>query len=322
MSGPDAVDGVAPSPTSRGRWLVVARIAFLVAAIGFGWLWLRDDWDDVVAAFASVGPASWARALIEVLLGLLITGFVWTLGLRRFGHDVPTGAALSVFFVGQLGKYIPGSVWSLGAQAQMATRYGVPPRTTVVAGLVFLGWNVVTAVLVTAVGALRGYVDLPVSTWVLVLAAVAALVCLTLPVVNAAGSWAAGEGRRLALSWRDCILVAVALTVTWLLYGMALYAVSPGLSNSEYYYPREYGPGAATVAFTAAYAVGVLVVLAPAGLGAREAILTLLLTPFLGVAGAAAAALLTRVVHTVADFFMAGAAWVLGRGSAHATPPE
>lgn len=301
---------------------MVARVAFLLAAVGFGWLWLRDDWDDVVAAVASVGPASWARALIEVLLGLLLTGFVWTLGLRRFGHDVPKGAALSVFFVGQLGKYIPGSVWSLGAQAQMATRYGVPPRTTVVAGLVFLGWNVVTAVLVTALGALRGLVDLPVPGWLLIVAAMAALACLTPRVVNAAGSWAAGEGRRLVLGGGDCILVTVALMTTWLLYGMALYAVSPGLSNSEYYYPDDYGPGAAMVAFTAAYAVGVLVVLAPAGLGAREAILTLLLTPFLGVAGAAAAALLTRVVHTVADFSMAGAAWVLGRGSARPTPPE
>ena len=178
-----------------------------------------------------------------MLLGLLLTGFVWTLGLRRFGHDVPMGAALSVFFVGQLGKYIPGSVWSLGAQAQMATRYGVPARTTVVAGLVFLGWNVVTAVLVTAVGALRGSVDLAVPGWLLVVAAVAALVCLTPRVVNAVGSWAAGDGRRLALTWGDCILVAVALMMTWLLYGLALYAVSPGLSSSEYYYPRRVRTG-------------------------------------------------------------------------------
>ena len=315
MSAPDAEGGAAaPPPPSRGRWLVVARVAFLVAAVAFGWLWLRDDWDDVVAAAASVGPAAWARALLEVLVGLVLTGFVWQVGLRRFGHDVPLGAALSVFFVGQLGKYIPGSVWSLGAQAQMATRYGVPARTTVVAGLAFLGWNVVTAVLVTAVGGLRGLVDLPLPTWLLVVAVVVALVCMTPPVVNAAGSWAAGAGRRLALAWTDCGLVVAALLTTWVLYGLALYSVSPGLGDGVRY-SGAYGPGAAVVAFTAAYAVGVVVILAPAGLGAREVVLTLLLTPFLGVAGAAAAALLTRVVHTIADFVMAGAAWLLGRGS-------
>jgi len=315
VSGPDAVDGAAPSPTSRGRWLVVARIAFLVAAIGFGWLWLRDDWDDVVAAMQSVNVGSLAWALLAVLAGLLLTGLVWGRCLRRFGHDVPAAAAMSVFFVGQLGKYIPGSVWSLGAQAQMATRYGVPPRTTVAAGLVFLGWNVATALFVTSAGVLVRSID-EFPWWTGLIGVVAALALMTPRVVNAAGSWAAGGGRRLALTAADCVLLGFLLLCTWYLYGVALHAVSPDHN------PYEYSSSTAAVAFTAAYAVGVLVVLAPAGLGAREAVLTLLLTPFLGVAGAAAAALLTRVVHTVADFFMAGAAWVLGRGSARATLRE
>lgn len=294
---------------TRGRWLVVARIAFLIAVVGFGWLWLREDWDDVVAAMRSVSAASVAWALLLVLAGLVLTGFVWVRGLLRFGHDVPLPPALSVFFVGQLGKYIPGSVWSLGAQAQMATRYGVPARTTVAAGLVFLGWNVVTAAAVTAVGVLLGAIP-ALPRWLGAVVLVASLVCMAPRVVNAAGSWAAGTGRRLALTARDCVLIAVLLLATWSLYGLALRAVSPPASGAAY------GVGDAMVAFTAAYAVGVLVILAPAGLGAREAVLTLLLTPFLGVGGAAAAALLTRLVHTAADFSIAGAAWLLGRRSA------
>jgi uncharacterized membrane protein YbhN (UPF0104 family) len=297
------------APSSRGRWLVVARIAFLIAVVGFGWLWLRDDWDDVVAAMREVSPAAVALSLVLVLGGLVLTGFVWVRCLRRFGHDVPLPPALSVFFVGQLGKYIPGSVWSLGAQAQMATRYGVPARTTVAAGLVFLGWNVVTAGAVTSMGVLLGAIP-AVPRWVGAIGLVVSLVCMTPRVVGAAGSWAAGGGRRLALTARDCALIAALLLVTWALYGLALHAVSPGSAGTSY------GVGDAMVAFTAAYAVGVLVILAPAGLGAREAVLTLLLTPFLGVGGAAAAALLTRLVHTAADFSIAGAAWLLGRRAA------
>ena len=320
MSGPGDVSEPDTPGTSRGRWLVAARIVFLVAAVGFGWLWLRNDWDDVVAALATVGPVSWARSLLAVLVGLLLTGFVWQRGLRRFGHAVPVGAALSIFFVGQLGKYIPGSVWSLGAQAQMATRYAVPPRTTVVAGLVFLGWNVVTAVLVTALGVLRGYADLAVPAWLLLVAVVASLVCMTPPVVNAAGSWVAGAGRRLALAWVDClVLAAPARHLVPVRAGPLLRVARAQRRRARH--SGAYATGNAVVAFTAAYAVGVLVVLAPAGLGAREVVLTLLLTPFLGVAGAAAAALLTRVVHTVADFSMAGAAWALARGSGRPAPP-
>jgi len=304
VSDDDGAAGAAPAG-SRARWLVAARIAFLVAVVAFGWLWLREDWDDVVAAMREVSIAALALALVLVLAGLVLTGFVWVRCLRRFGHDVPLAPALSVFFVGQLGKYIPGSVWSLGAQAQMAVRYGVPARTTVAAGLVFLGWNVVTAGFVTSVGVLvGGIVDLP--RWLGALGLVVSVGCMVPALVNAAGSWAAGGGRRLALTLRDCAAVVVLLLVTWSLYGVALHAVSPDAGPA-------YSIGAAMVAFTAAYAVGVLVILAPAGLGAREAVLTLLLTPFLGVGGAAAAALLTRLVHTAADFSIAGAAWLLGR---------
>lgn len=289
----------------RGRWLVAARIAFLVAVVAFGWLWLRGEWDAVLAALREVSPASVVASLLLVLAGLVLTGFVWLRCLRRFGHDVPLRPALSVFFVGQLGKYIPGSVWSLGAQAQMATRYAVPARTTVAAGLVFLGWNVVTAGFVASIGVLAGAIS-AVPVWLGVVGLVVSVVCATPPVVNAVGSWAAGEGRRLELGVRDCAAVVALLLVTWAAYGAALFVVSPGGGAT-------YRPFDAMAVFTAAYAVGVLVILAPAGLGAREAVLTVLLTPFLGVGGAAAAALLTRLVHTAADFAIAGAAWLLGR---------
>lgn len=291
---------------SRGGWLVVARVVFLVAVVGFGWLWLRDDWADVVAAMREVSAGSVVASLLLVLVGLALTGVVWVRCLTRFGQEVPLAPAMSVFFVGQLGKYIPGSVWSLGAQAQMATRYGVPARTTVAAGLVFLGWNVVTAGFVTSVGVLAGSIP-AVPLWAGVLGIVLALLGMAPPVVNAAGSWVAGDGRRLRLTLRDCAVVAALLLVTWFLYGRALFAVSPPGTATTY------SAGIAMVAFTAAYAVGVLVVLAPAGLGAREAVLTVVLTPFLGVGGAAAAALLTRLVHTAADFAIAGAAWLVGR---------
>ncbi len=66
-------------------------------------------------------------------------------------------------------------------------------------------------------------------------------------------------------------------------------------------------------AFALAYAVGVVVVLAPAGVGARDALLVLLLTPLLGVADATALALLARVVHTAADGTMAAGWWYAAR---------
>ena len=58
-----------------------------------------------------------------------------------------------------------------------------------------------------------------------------------------------------------------------------------------------------------------VVVFAPAGLGAREAVFVLLLAPIVGVAEATALALLARVVHTGADALMAAGWWLAARRS-------
>ena len=57
--------------------------------------------------------------------------------------------------------------------------------------------------------------------------------------------------------------------------------------------------------FAAAYVVGVAVVVAPAGVGAREVTLVALLSPAVGLATATAVALVTRVLHTAADLTLA-----------------
>ena len=89
--------------------------------------------------------------------------------------------------------------------------------------------------------------------------------------------------------------------LAWIAYAVALVLLSPGLPWQDV--------AAFDGAFALAYAVGVVVAVAPAGGGAREALFVLLLTPLLGVAPATALALLARVVHTVADGLMAAGCW-------------
>jgi len=75
---------------------------------------------------------------------------------RRFGLDaaLPVAAANRVFFLGQLGKYLPGSVWSFLAQADLATRHKVT-RKAVLAG------SVLGAALSVGVGLALAIVFLP-----------------------------------------------------------------------------------------------------------------------------------------------------------------
>jgi uncharacterized membrane protein YbhN (UPF0104 family) len=73
-----------------------------------------------------------------------------------------------------------------------------------------------------------------------------------------------------------------------------------------------------TAAFALAWVVGLLVVIAPAGAGPREAALVLALAPVLSSADALLVALVSRVLMVVADAGAAGVAALLAR---HGGPP-
>jgi hypothetical protein len=109
-------------------------------------------------------------------------------------------------------------------------------------------------------------------------------------------------GAAVAFGWRDLAAALGLMAVAWSAYACALVLLAPGRQWSA-----VVGLGGA---FAAAYAVGVVVILAPAGLGAREGVFVLLAEPVVGIPAAAALALLARLVHTVADLLLAAGSWL------------
>jgi hypothetical protein len=102
----------------------------------------------------------------------------WRALLAGLGSPLPLPAAIRVMFVGQLGKYLPGAVWALAAQVELARDYDVPRRRSATASLVGMAVTLV-------VGLIAAGVTLPLVSahavgrywWVLAIAPLAAL-CL------------------------------------------------------------------------------------------------------------------------------------------------
>jgi len=286
------------------RWLDVARWVFLGAVLAFAWWGLHDRTDEVVDAVTATSAWRIVVSGVLVVVGIAVTSTAWLRLLAAYGRELPPGEGRAVFFVGQLGKYIPGAVWSMGAHAQLARKHEVPVRTTVSTSLVFLGVNLATAGLVAASAALVGASSVDVPRWVLVAVLAVGVAGLSPWVVNLCGSLISG-GDPLALTHGGVARVVLLQGVTWACYGGAMLLLAPDPS------PRVFA--AAAGAFATAYAVGVLVVLAPAGLGARDVTLIALLAPVTGLTSATAIALLTRVLHTGGDLGLALMAWAWAR---------
>ena len=279
-------------------WLLWAgRVLFLLAVAWFIWWGLRGRGEAVRHALGRTSLGGLALGLVLVLLGLLATGLLWRRLLAAFGHRIAVADALAIFFVGQLGKYLPGSVWSFGAQAERASRVDVPVRTTLAASLVFLGVNVVTATGLGFAVVLATPLDVALPTWLCVLAVVAAVVALSPYVVNRLAGWVAGPAAPLRLTLTAMLPVLGLMLAAWAAYAAATVAVLP--------HPTARTGAALVGAFLLAYAAGVVIVLAPAGLGAREATFVLVAAPVAGVATATSVALVTRLLLTAGDVLWA-----------------
>ncbi len=107
-------DDDAPSLRCRGargcspRPSTVLGVLIVVVAFGFVARQVVADWDEVREALAD---ASWgwvAVAFVLAALGMASIGWTWPDVFALLGVSVPRLRAVGWYFVGELGKYLPG----------------------------------------------------------------------------------------------------------------------------------------------------------------------------------------------------------------------
>src|SRR5690606_35487272 len=137
---------VAASPRAWVGALLGARLAWRPLPAGRGARLPR--WDEVAAGFRELTPAMVAASLAAVLGALLGAMLTWRTLLADLGTRLPVRSAARVFFVGQLGKYIPGTVWPLIAQMEMGRDLGVPRARSAAAFFLMMPVQLATGLLV------------------------------------------------------------------------------------------------------------------------------------------------------------------------------
>jgi glycosyltransferase 2 family protein len=279
----------------------VLRIGFVAVALLLLAWGLQSRWDGVRAALVDMGPLSVAGSLATALVGLFCSALCWRALLADLGSPLTTRPAVRVFFLSQIGKYLPGSVWPFLAQMELGRDLGVPRRRSAVAGMVFVALHTLTG-LVVAAGMLPLVSPEAVRRYAWALLAVpVGLVALHPRVLNPAINRVLRLARRPTLDTplhgRGLLRASAWLLVMWMWYGLSvlLLATPLGVQHGQQVF------FVATGAYALSWAAGFLVVVAPAGLGIREAVIVLTLSRVLPVADATAVAAVSRVVQTAGD---------------------
>ena len=257
-------DSVPVGAGGRSRWLTAAVLA-LVA--GFFVATLVASWNDVISVNWRLRPGLFALACVLLAVSYALVACLWSLALgRAAGTRVVVG--VRIWFLSNLARYVPGNVWSYVGAVELARREGVARPTT-------LAVMALTQVLSVGVALLVG---LPVLVAERARLGRPALLG-TVVVLAAAGLAALFRRRLLALARRrlpgfdPAGLTPSAGTVVLLVVGYAAYWVVTGLAFAALVASLASLAAAdvplVVAAYAAAYAVGFLALLTPAGLGVR-----------------------------------------------------
>lgn len=256
---------------------------------------LARGWDGVAVMLRRVSLADIAASIGLTVAAKAMLAQNARLAAARNGVALDYTTAVRLYNLSQLGKYLPGSIWQFVGRAAAYRRLGAPYAAIRDALLIESLWIVAAAALVgvlltgpIAVQVVLGSLTPLTRVWLLGLVVVAAAVGLGVIVLNRG---LAARYLRLTVPSAGVVLVQALL---WLLLGLAFWVLTRACG-------LQVGVGFATGVFAAAYAVGFMVPFAPAGLGIRDAILTLGLLPYAAPGEALAITVLARAVYLLVD---------------------
>ena len=327
-SGPRGITAAAAEPLGPGGPLLSGRPVrwgFVAVTVGLGGYAVAREWTSVRAALGDLGFATVAAALLSVLAAMVMTMQAWRVLLAGLGSPLPARAASRIMFIGQLGKYLPGSVWPVLAQMELGHAYRVPRHRSATASVLAMVVSLLSGLL-TALVTLPFVAQATAYRWAF--AAIPVLMAGLHPrVLNSVLGWLLRVARRPPLDQPlTGRVMAGALAwscSSWVLYGLQIWLLATRLGA-----PAGRTALLAIGGFAFAWSVGFLVVFAPAGAGIRDVLLVAILGPVLGVGSATAVALVSRALMTAGDLLTAAlAAWSgraphpRGGNEAPAAPP-
>jgi uncharacterized membrane protein YbhN (UPF0104 family) len=254
-----------------------------------------------------------ALSILLGWLGLLPAGLFWLETLRKFGHPLESQPVLAGYFLGHLGKYVPGKAMVFLLRIPPIRARGVSIATGVVSifveTLVWMG-----------VGAAWGSLSLmrtPVPDWMVWGSIACGLGALlpTLPpifrhlvaILSKSRVGRLPEEVSRGLDWSLMLWGWSILSLGWILLAASLAALllalqgpSPTLSIGS---PSLWAASMAAISLSM---VAGFLSLLPGGAGVRELVVSLILQPLVGPVAALLAALGIRLVSLLAELLWIG----------------
>ncbi len=301
---------------TRARLFTVLRIVLAVLVVAAVSTAVARNWAAVSADIDRIDGATFVLAAALAGLPPILTVLGWRVLLAELGSPLHVAPAGGIFFVGQLGKYVPGAVWGIVAQAEMGARLRIPrQRSAVVAFL--------SVALAAICGLIVGMAALPLLLSRGESAALGWTLLLTLPLLTVILwprllNWGIATVLRVLrrpplehqLSGRSVLTASACFVTAWLTSGLHVFVLARAVGGAD---DTGFLLFACISGFALASSLSMFSVVLPAGVGVREGLLVLMLGPVITTSGATAVVVLSRFLTVSADVAFALLGWLYAR---------
>jgi glycosyltransferase 2 family protein len=304
-------------PSLLDRFKPAIKLAIAAVVLGFLVLTIRKAFLDVMAhrEHLNFSAMDWRWLLLGLtvyVLGMMPAAIAWLQTLRAFGETVPLWVGLHAYFLGHLGKYVPGKAMVLVLRVGRLAPHGIGIKPTIVSIFV----ETFTSV---AVGAILGCVLLFFApqfppTWMVTCAALC-IPCslifllphtfrlvLTFLAKSKIGRMPRSVGD--AFTWRLMMRTCAWMLLGWSLHGTAGWLVLSGIQSTPGLWTFQ--AWAVCVSAISLGAVAGFTSMLPGGAVVRELVITWLLSSIVPQPIALFAAIAFRIANLIAEFSVVG----------------
>lgn len=323
--------GTKPPRSKRVRLAIQIGIAVLV--FGFLVLTVVDQWAEIQDKGVHFHVLWLIPAFIILPIFYALNAVGWDLILRFLGYKLGAGRAQVAWGQPLLARYVPGSVLYVLGRVLLSERAGVPRRLTV-ASIVYEQALQATSAIIVAAYFLIVHPDLegqPLRWGILLLIPLAIALLhprVFGPLANRVLRAFGREPLPEVMSLRGVLVVMAFYVLNWGMIAVGIYCVARSVSTIS---ASDLLVAGAAQAF--GYVAALVTLVAPAGLGVRDAAFAWafkVATPGNSFAVASLVAIVVRGVLTVVEIFYVGIVTALGRregwsihtGVLHASPEE
>jgi uncharacterized membrane protein YbhN (UPF0104 family) len=273
------------------------QICVAAVVVWMVWRTIARNWNEFRSLHMSLTlhPGWILLSVLVILLSYASSVEAWRRILAGWSQHLPYRQAVRVWLVANLGRYIPGKVWSVAGLMALAQRAGVEPWAAGASAFAIQAVAIGSAVALVA--AATPGAESPLRLAAAGLVAVATIALLTWPRAARSVARLIGSAEKIRPLPLISVVESAALgLLSWVIHGTAFWLLARGLGLGG-------GLSLATAAgvFALGYILGLLALFAPGGVGVREVVLISLLTPALGAGGAVALSIASRLLLTLTE---------------------